>query len=331
MELHKLAASGTPEELKQLLASESGANVEQRDFYGRTPLMIACRHGNYGAVEVLLHAGADLFAEDIFGNHALDHLKSTWREEPENDLRKPATKSENTPQRERPLAGLDDLAKHSASAARGVPVRLPEVETGAAEPLFRNEHTGQELSVSQLIGLYNHYLDYANNDRDIAGAPRFGLSGGSAYRFAWENLPDRYESGWEYFKETQGWQPTQGQAVAVKFGQPPSPSSYLNSDDSDYSSGVDAYDFWDDARELVSQHREANETIRLEIPGVLSFNGSVFYFLDRFLSEVLEVHILEYASELALNAPDEDEEDDWDDEWDDEDDEDEDDEDEEDD
>lgn len=309
--MHKVAANGAPEDLKRLLTSESGANVEQRDVYGRTPLMIASRHENDSALALLLGAGADLFAEDIFGNRALDHLKSRLQEGPEKAVRKPA-KSENKPLRERPLASLAALSKHSVNAARGVPFRLPDVNAGTEEPVFRNEHTGQELTASKLIALYNHYLNYSNDDRYIAASRRFGLFGGYAFRFAYENLTEMYKSGWEYFKEAQGWHPTQGQAVAVEFGRPSSLISYFSSNAFFDPRRHDVYDFWEDARELVSRHWEANETIRLEIPGVLSANGSVLYFLETYLPAVLNAHILEYARDLAVQAPDEDEEDEWD-------------------
>jgi cytohesin len=54
---------------KLLLAS--GADVNGRDLTLRTPLMVAVRQGNVGAVESLLAAGADLEAAEQLGFTAL--------------------------------------------------------------------------------------------------------------------------------------------------------------------------------------------------------------------------------------------------------------------
>ena len=59
-DLHAAAAKGDVKEIKRLAAS--GADVNKREGYGRTPLMIAAYARQYAAADALIAAGADLNA-----------------------------------------------------------------------------------------------------------------------------------------------------------------------------------------------------------------------------------------------------------------------------
>lgn len=69
--LHHLAAEGDIEGVKLLLAR--GAKPDCRNARGSTPLMLAVRASRQTVVEILLAAGADLFAEDGNGNNLLPY------------------------------------------------------------------------------------------------------------------------------------------------------------------------------------------------------------------------------------------------------------------
>ena len=58
--LHAEAANGDVARIVELLSA--GANIDQRDWYGRTPLMIAAYRGHYDAARTLIKANADLNA-----------------------------------------------------------------------------------------------------------------------------------------------------------------------------------------------------------------------------------------------------------------------------
>jgi ankyrin repeat protein len=61
--------SGTLNEVTNLL--EKGANVDARDDFDRTPLMMASLGGHTRITEVLIKAGADLDATAKYGQTAL--------------------------------------------------------------------------------------------------------------------------------------------------------------------------------------------------------------------------------------------------------------------
>ena len=58
-------------EIARLLLDQL-ADVDVRNPHGATPLMAACACGNWSAVQVLLDAGADVFATNERGRNALD-------------------------------------------------------------------------------------------------------------------------------------------------------------------------------------------------------------------------------------------------------------------
>jgi ankyrin repeat protein len=60
--LHAAAATGDRAAIKRLVAG--GANLEQRDPHGRTPLMVAGYRHQYASASDLIKAGADLHAYD---------------------------------------------------------------------------------------------------------------------------------------------------------------------------------------------------------------------------------------------------------------------------
>ena len=60
--LHAAAASGDTASIARLVSA--GANVDSRDFHGRTPLMVAAYGGHYVATKALIDAGANLNALD---------------------------------------------------------------------------------------------------------------------------------------------------------------------------------------------------------------------------------------------------------------------------
>ena len=67
--LFEAARSGKTEDVIELV--RAGANLEAKDMYGRTPLMIAANNGNAEAVRALVKAGANLEAKDGNGDKAL--------------------------------------------------------------------------------------------------------------------------------------------------------------------------------------------------------------------------------------------------------------------
>jgi len=63
--LHNVVQSGDAATLHKVIAA--GANVDQRDSVGRTPLMLAASRGNSEIVQILLVAGADAAVRDNNG------------------------------------------------------------------------------------------------------------------------------------------------------------------------------------------------------------------------------------------------------------------------
>jgi len=55
------------------LLCEHGADVDAKDFYGRTPLAIAAEHGKLAVARVLLAAGASVTTNDSMGLTALHY------------------------------------------------------------------------------------------------------------------------------------------------------------------------------------------------------------------------------------------------------------------
>ncbi|EKX34971.1 hypothetical protein GUITHDRAFT_42184, partial [Guillardia theta CCMP2712] len=53
-----------------------GANIDEKNYDGRTVLHIACAEGNYRMVEVLLNHGADKNIKDRWGNTPLQEAIS---------------------------------------------------------------------------------------------------------------------------------------------------------------------------------------------------------------------------------------------------------------
>ncbi|GJN91080.1 hypothetical protein Rhopal_004095-T1 [Rhodotorula paludigena] len=71
--LHELAIAGDAGALEAFLAGEGrGADINERDSYGYTPLHLATDRGHAPVVKVLLEAGADRALADEDGNTALD-------------------------------------------------------------------------------------------------------------------------------------------------------------------------------------------------------------------------------------------------------------------
>lgn len=68
-EFENAASSGDVLALETLL--NAGADVDARDRYGQTALMIAARHGHLVAVEALLRRGASMNVTAKFGLSAL--------------------------------------------------------------------------------------------------------------------------------------------------------------------------------------------------------------------------------------------------------------------
>lgn len=71
--LHWAARYDAADEIRGLM--ERGANLEARDFLGRTPLHVAALFGQEEAVRMLLEAGADANARDRWGVTPLRRLE----------------------------------------------------------------------------------------------------------------------------------------------------------------------------------------------------------------------------------------------------------------
>jgi len=61
------------------LLLSAGANPNQANYLGKTPLMLAAKSNRCDLVELLLSYGADLLMTDNKGNTALDHAKIDQR------------------------------------------------------------------------------------------------------------------------------------------------------------------------------------------------------------------------------------------------------------
>mmetsp|Transcript_8230 Transcript_8230/g.27654 ORF Transcript_8230/g.27654 Transcript_8230/m.27654 type:complete len:791 (+) Transcript_8230:298-2670(+) len=73
-DLFVCSKTGDTKELAKLLRNLEGqAAVDERDEFGRTPLMIACMHGQGKVVEYLLRAGACPDLKDLDGYAAIHH------------------------------------------------------------------------------------------------------------------------------------------------------------------------------------------------------------------------------------------------------------------
>ena len=71
--LHDPAHRGDVEEVRRCI--EEGADPNERDSYGRTPLHYAAYYGHVEVVRVLLDEGADPTAEDEYGKTPSDRAK----------------------------------------------------------------------------------------------------------------------------------------------------------------------------------------------------------------------------------------------------------------
>ena len=69
MDLFTAARSGQLEEIKNLLAS--GADINQKNEKGYSPLMLACYNGQYNAAQFLIQSGADVNSVDENTNSIL--------------------------------------------------------------------------------------------------------------------------------------------------------------------------------------------------------------------------------------------------------------------
>lgn len=56
----------------------AGADLNAQDPFGNTALMIAARQGHYDAVIVLIHAGANLNVRDWYGNTVMTHAVDSY-------------------------------------------------------------------------------------------------------------------------------------------------------------------------------------------------------------------------------------------------------------
>ena len=65
------ARENSVESLRLLLSTNPPPNVNVRNAFGTTPLLAAATHGHSECVELLLHAGASLYARDSLGTNAL--------------------------------------------------------------------------------------------------------------------------------------------------------------------------------------------------------------------------------------------------------------------
>ena len=63
--------TGDVEALKELL--QAGADKDEKDEEGRTPLQFACGYGELACAEELIKAGADVDAKDKEGNTPLHY------------------------------------------------------------------------------------------------------------------------------------------------------------------------------------------------------------------------------------------------------------------
>ncbi len=75
-ELHKMSKKGDVTEVERLIAA--GADVNNRDYYGKTPLHHACSRGRVKIVEILIASGANVNITNIYGNTPLNDACIDW-------------------------------------------------------------------------------------------------------------------------------------------------------------------------------------------------------------------------------------------------------------
>lgn len=290
---HLHVAASQPESKVLSLLIKAGADLELRDVYGRTPLMIASKHGREANMVALLAAGADLHSQDIFGNVALDHFRSEIGRQQVTVVSGNGTDGVSGPVRKRPSADLLSLRECSPNAAKNVPNVVPEGTADGLSPLFRNLHTEQELELNELQELYNHFLNYTNDDQEYEEDPEFGVDGGEAFEFAITNMPQYYLQGWEHFCQAQGWEQIAGHGFELSFPKPPQATGKRR------KLGSRQMEKWDDAVELLSQHVDPDiPTYDFEIPGVVSVFHDPFEFIQEFDTDYFEERVAEMIREM---------------------------------
>ena len=66
--------------LENLLSGAETLNLDVRNIYGQTPLMLACINGHLQIAKLLLENGASVGITDNFGYSALDYAKNNRHE-----------------------------------------------------------------------------------------------------------------------------------------------------------------------------------------------------------------------------------------------------------
>ena len=147
--IHLAAQAGRPDAIRALL--EHGAEVDARDTYaGRTPLMFATARNRLQAVEVLIHAGADLaLATEVKDFQAM--AQADGRERARRDRIRRAARDPEPEER----AGAG--APASRRAQRGTP------RQAAAPP----DSTGAKLAVPDSTAAANTVADSAARGRQL--------------------------------------------------------------------------------------------------------------------------------------------------------------------
>ena len=150
--IHLAAQAGQPDAIRALL--EHGAEVDARDTYaGRTPLMFATAQNRLEAVEVLIHAGADVaLATEVKDIQAM--AKADGRERARADRIRRAKRDPEPEER----AGAGAGAPASQGAQRGTPGQA------AAPP---RDSTGAKLAAPDSTAAAKTVADSAARGREL--------------------------------------------------------------------------------------------------------------------------------------------------------------------
>lgn len=285
-----------------LEAISAGAELEARDQYGRTALMLASRWNDPAAVKALIDSGADLAARDPFGNSSLFYALNAREERSAGN----GAVLESAEASQALVPATDPSALEPALAASTPEIRVPEPDVEEKQSTYQQRGSNRVFRHWELRALYNHFLNQWNEDSDLS------LDDGSALaaQVALRAFEDEYDLGWQHFLEgyslastTEGDPDADADADAEaeeSINDYPSfdaddvyDSKYWN-----YQSIADGQNLYDDYRvkaDYMAERSDGPSDYVVDIPGVGLCDAPGTYYLAVFS----EVQASGFASYLA--------------------------------